>query len=189
MNKLNLIEQLQAIKNAKRIERETAALFVLKNKEHFKDLLKITFNTKSKNSVKAAWILELVCKEKINWLAPYLSYFSANINSITNESSLRPLAKICVFLANSYYSNQDSEIKKLVTKEHINSFIENGFQWLIQNHKVATKVYSMEFLYLFGKEIDWVYTELNYILQQNIMLESAAYKARGRKILKNINMG
>ncbi|WP_456376766.1 hypothetical protein [Lutibacter sp.] len=45
----------------------------------------------------------------------------------------------------------------------------------------------MEMLYLFGENYDWVHTELQLIIQQNILNESAAYKARGKKILSWIN--
>lgn len=44
----------------------------------------------------------------------------------------------------------------------------------------------METLYLFGKEFDWVHKELKLILLQNITQESAAYKARAKKILKSL---
>ena len=58
---------------------------------------------------------------------------------------------------------------------------------MISNHKVATKAYSMNALFLFGKNYDWVHQELKLILQQNISKESAAYKARGKMTLELIN--
>ncbi len=65
--------------------------------------------------------------------------------------------------------------------------IEAGFDWLISNQKVAVKAYTMEMLYLFGKNQDWVHNELKLIIQQNIPKESSAYLARGKKILSWIN--
>ena len=65
--------------------------------------------------------------------------------------------------------------------------IEVGFDWLIGNQKVAVKVYAMEMLFLLGKNIDWVRQELQLIIELNITKESAAYKARGKKILSLIN--
>jgi len=45
----------------------------------------------------------------------------------------------------------------------------------------------MEMLYLFGKNENWIHEELKLIIQQNILNESAAYQARGKKILNWIN--
>jgi len=41
----------------------------------------------------------------------------------------------------------------------------------------------MEMLFLFGKNEKWIHQELQLIIEQNIINESAAYKARGKKIL------
>ena len=45
----------------------------------------------------------------------------------------------------------------------------------------------MELLFLFGKNEDWIHQELQLIIQQNIIKETAAYKVRGEKILCWIN--
>ena len=70
---------------------------------------------------------------------------------------------------------------------HIEKIIDAGFDWLISDQKVAVKAYSMELLYLFGKNIEWVHEELRLILEQNIIYERCGYKARGKKILSFIN--
>ncbi|MFD2433102.1 hypothetical protein ACFSO9_05800 [Mesonia maritima] len=57
---------------------------------------------------------------------------------------------------------------------------------MITEQKVAPQAYSMQTLYLLGKEVDWVHKELAMILQQNYASGSAGYKARSRKILKKI---
>lgn len=187
MNKTFLLQQLSAIENAKRINRLRVADLVFKNPILLKHLLEIVFEVENKISIKAAWTLELVCAEKINWLAPHLNYFTQHIFSLKFESAIRPASKICNFLAIAYTSKKDSEIKKTITKLNIESIIETGFDWMIGQHKVATKAYTMNALFLFGKNYDWVHEELKLILQQNIPKESAAYKARGRITLGLIN--
>ena len=47
--------------------------------------------------------------------------------------------------------------------------------WL-EVEKAAVKAYTMNALFLLGKNYDWVHQELKLIIQQNIMNESAAYK-------------
>ncbi|MFK5959342.1 MAG: adenylosuccinate lyase [Lutibacter sp.] len=183
MNKEYLILQLNNIKNAKRENRLCVANLVIENPILFKYLLELVVEFNNKLSIKAAWVLEFVCTKKLDWLAPHLNYFTKNIHKIKFDSAVRPVAKICEFLAKSHTSTQASIIKNKITKNHINNIIEAGFDWLIGKQKVAVKAYTMEMLYLFGKNEKWIHQELQLIIQQNIINESAAYKARGKKIL------
>ena len=187
MDKPFLIRELNALENAMRIHRLKMAQLVLDNKTLFKPLLEIVFDTDNKLSIKAAWVLEFVCQKKLEWLAPYLNYFVKNIGTVKFDSAVRPISKICEFLAKDYTSNQHSTIKTYLKSVHIEKIIEVGFDWIIGNQKVAVKAYTMEFLFLFGKNYPWVHKELKLIIEQNIVKESCAYQARGKKILGWIN--
>ena len=187
MTKIYLIKQLEQIENAKRKNRLYVANIVIKNKELFPYLIEIVFNAHDKTGIKAAWILELVCERKLHWLLPYLTYFTENLKLLNQDSAVRPASKICMFLAQTYDSKTAISIKNFLTKTHIDNIIETGFDWMIGNRKVATKAYMMQTLYLFGKNYDWVHEALELIIQQNIMTESAAYKARGKMTLNLIN--
>jgi hypothetical protein len=187
MDRIYLIAQLENIKNAKRENRLRVAQLVLKNECLFPFLLEIVFENNNKTTIKAAWVLELVCEQQLDLLAPYLNYFTSNISNLKNDSAVRAISKICGFLAKSYSSKTSSIIKKEVTSKHIEKIIEAGFDWLINEHKVAIKVYAMEHLYFFGETKPWVKEELQLIIEQNITKESPAYKARGKKILSLIN--
>ncbi len=186
MNKNFLIQELNNIANARRVNRLRVANLVVQNKILFKYLLELTFDFNNKLSIKAAWVLEFVCDKKLNLLAPHLNYFTNNINAVKFDSAVRPVAKICEFLAKDYTSKSQLVITTKISKEHINKMVEVGFDWLIGNQKVAVKVYTMEMLFLFGKKIDWVHKELQLIIQQNITNESPAYQSRGKKILNLI---
>jgi hypothetical protein len=187
MDKEYLIQQLDNIENAMLVNRMKVVHIVLENKELFDHLLKIAFEINNKTSIKAAWILELVCNKKLDLLAPHLTYFTENISKVQFESAIRAISKICQFLAKAYTSTQKSKIQAAIKTAHIEKMIEAGFDWLISDQKVAVKAYSMEQLYLFGKNIDWVHEELQLIIEQNIIRESCGYKARGKKILSWIN--
>ncbi len=187
MSKIYLIHQLNNIENARLVNRTKVAHIVLENKELFKYLLDIAFEIDNKISIKAAWVLELVCDKKLEWLAPHLNYFTENLSIVKFESAIRPLSKICQFLAKSYTSTTPSIVQSAIKTTHIEKMIEAGFDWLISDQKVAVKAYAMEQLFLFGKNTDWVHEELQLILQQNITRESSGYKARGKKILSWIN--
>jgi hypothetical protein len=187
MDKDFLIIQLENIENAKRVNRLRVASIVLEAPHLFKNLLKLVFEVENKLSIKAAWVLELVCIDKLELLAPHLSYYTSNIKYLKFDSSIRPASKICNFLAIANNSRYDNLIKDTITKHQIDSIIETSFDWMISNQKVAAKAYAMNALYLFGKNYDWVHKELKLIIQQNIINESSAYKARGKITLSLIN--
>ena len=58
---------------------------------------------------------------------------------------------------------------------------------MITDQKVAAKAYSMNTLYLLGKDFDWIHPELKRILEDNFHSGSAAFKARARHLLKKLN--
>ena len=187
MNKEFLILQLEKMQNAKRENRLRVANLVLENCELLPFLLEITFEIKTKLSIKAAWSLELVLEKQLDWLTPHLDYFTDNISSVVFDSAVRPMSKICNFIAISYNSKKESLIKEFISDIHIKKIIVAGFDWMITKQKVAVKAYTMNALYLFGKNYDWVHQELKLIIQQNITKESAAYMARGKITLALIN--
>jgi len=183
MTKDLLINQLNSITDARRVNRLRVANLVLENKELFPFLLAITFDFNNKTSIKAAWVLEFVCHKKLEWVAEYIDLFCIHLNKLHFGSAVRPVAKICELLAKAYTSKEAFYIKEKLKKEHIDLIIEASFDWLISKHKVAIKVYSMETLLIFGENYNWVYEELEHIIVQNIYKESGAYKSRGKKVL------
>lgn len=187
MNKAFLIKELENLGTALRVNRDRVCNLILDHPELLPHLIDITFEVNNKLSIKATWILELVCEKHLDWLVPYLDIFTSNIGKAYFDSAVRPLSKICNFLAIAYSSKTNNLIKKTISKSNIEAIIEVGFDWMISKHKVATKAYTMNTLYIFGKNYDWVHKELNLIIEQNIMNESAAYKARGKMTLALIN--
>ena len=163
------------------------AQIVLENPHLFKSLLEIAFDETNEASVRISWVLDFVIREKLELIYPHLDYFTDHISTVKHNSIVRPMAKICEILALTYNSKNSSEIKKHLKKTHIDKMITTGFDWLISDQKVAVKAYTMDTLYVFGKEKPWVYKELKLILEQEISNGSPAYKARGKKILNWLN--
>ncbi len=171
---------------AHRKTREDIAYWVLDHPEYFIDLLDFCFKTELSISHKAAWILEIVCEEQLGHLLQHLDYFFENIANVKKDQAVRPLSKICLFLAKKYYKKKDHTVTNVLTLKHKEVMTECCFDWLITDQKVACEAYSMHTLYLLGTEIDWIHPELRIIIEQNIHHKSAGYKAQGRKILKKI---
>lgn len=75
MNKSELLFQIDAIINAKREYRDNAAEFVINYPETFSYLIELVFQNKKRASIKAAWVMELVCHENLELLIPQLDFF------------------------------------------------------------------------------------------------------------------
>ena len=102
------------------------------------------------------------------------------------DSAVRPMAKICEFLIKAYFAESGSDIQKNLTDHHLELIATTCFDWLIGEHKVAAKAYSMTSLLLLGRKFDWIHSELKIIIEQNYHNGSAAYKARARHTLAKL---
>lgn len=177
------LEPMTAHKNA----RLKVAGQVIDNPELLDSLLELVFKVDKKVSIKAAWVLELVCLHNLDLLSPYLDYFTSNLKYVTNDSAVRPLSKICELIAKAYTSKKDSIVKDVLTKTQIDAIVEASFDWLIGPYKVAAKAFAMSTLYLFGKNSNWIHEELRLILEKDMQKGSPAYCSRGRKVLSLLN--
>lgn len=189
MSKDFILKELDVLGPATRDNRKRVSNLVIENPELIKPLLEVVFDVDHKLSYRAAWILEFVLtqKNKLDWISPYLDEFTSNISKVYHDSAVRPCAKICEYIAKAYTSKKDSIIKDSLSEKNIENIIETGFDWMISQQKVAVKAYTMETLYLLGKNSDWVHNELKLVIQQNMASESAGYKARGKKIVALID--
>ena len=163
---------------AHRLNREFIRDYVLQNPEKLQYLIEIAMHEKDKIHIKACWSLELIFEIKLELILPFLDDFLAKIGQFKDDSAIRPISKICMFLSKSK-TIQLSENQK--TK-----IIETCLDWLIQDKKVATKAYSMITLYNFGKKQPWINEELKTILSQDYFKHSAAYQAAAKDILQKL---
>lgn len=150
-------------------------------------LMEIAFHVDDPISCKASWVLECIARDRLDLLLPYMDHFTKNIGSVHLDPAVRPIAKICEYLMKSYFQAQDTDTGKILTHEHLSRITTSCFDWLIGEHKVAAKAYSMTSLLLLGHKFDWIWPELRIILEQNYQHGSAAYKARARMTLAKIN--
>lgn len=185
LNREELIKRLNYTKAYRKTRLEVAD-WVLAHPELFPDLLQQCYNQESDMSYKASWILEFVCKARLELLYPELDLFCANLKTISKDQAKRPFAKICEILCLEYYKKQNPKSQKVVTNAHKELITEACFDWLINNEKVACKAYSIQALYLLGTEFDWIHPELKIILRQGYNSHSAAFKARARQFLQKL---
>jgi hypothetical protein len=170
--------QLIEKSTAHRASREFIRNYVLQNPEKLQFLMEIGLNEKDKIHIKACWSLELIFEIKLELILPFLEDFLAKIEHFNNDSAIRPISKICMFLSKS------KTIKLSESQE--TKIIETCLDWLIQDEKVAAKAYSMITLYNFGKKYSWINDELKTILLQDYFKHSAAYRAAAKDILEKL---
>lgn len=184
MEDQDLIHILKGIPNAKRIYRDRAAQSIMESPELILNLIDKIYHTEDPLHVKAAWVFEIICLSDISVLNPFINRFLKDMHIIRNESALRPVSKICSIWTKYYLLDYRRKIN--LTKAEMDHIIACNFDWLIEEHKVATQVYAMDTLYTLGFEGNWIHQELQLILQKNTDAGSSGYKAHARKILKNL---
>lgn len=172
--------------NHSREKRLYYANLVISQPELLPKLLDILFKVDDKISCRAAWVFEFMCGENLEAIIPFLDRFTEHIHKVHFDSAVRPVAKVCEYLAKAYYSKTDNKIKHALTAKHKEHIVEACFDWMINDEKIAPKAYSMNTLYLFGNDIDWIHPELVMILEKDYQMQSSGFKARARHILKKI---
>lgn len=186
MTKEKLYQSLDYVNHSREKRAEMAAL-VLKNPYLVKPLMQIAFDVDDPISNRACWVMEFTVKENLSYIFPYINNFTSNLGNVHFDSAVRPLAKICEFLIKAYFTKTENESQKVLTEQYLERIATACFDWLIGDHKVAAKAYSMTCLLLLGRKYDWIHSELKMILEQNYAEGSAAYKARARMTLAKLS--
>jgi len=167
---------------AHRPVRDLLSGMVLQDKSLLPALMGMAFTIYDKNHHKAWWIAELVFEAKINWMTEYLDAFCNTLPLYSNESAIRPIAKICLFA-----TEEQRKQPGFLNPAHCEKITEACFDWLIKpNGRVANKAYAMRALYFLGKKEGWIYPELTRILTEDAAQHTAAYRAAAKDILKKI---
>jgi len=167
--------------------RASAVDLVLHNLEVLPEIIERAFS-KDKNHFKYCWWLEFLNRQHIEVLCSHMNAILDNAQYLTNQSAIRPIAKIIeTFVLNYYSKNQNDMVQSMMTPVIKEKMVNRGFEWLIDDQlKVAPRAYSMTSLFHLGKDVNWVHSELQMVIEQNYATESVAYQARARMILKKL---
>lgn len=157
---------------------------VFNNPVLFQELIEMALDLPDKNHHKACWTLELVLEKEIDWLKDFLPRFCETLPLYKHEGAVRSVSKICLFSVKNHLKRRQG----FLSPAQLQQITEACFDWLITDTKVASKAYAMRTLYLIGKGEDWIYPELQVILQQGFALHSAAYKSAAKEILQKISI-
>lgn len=163
---------------AHRKSRNSVKNLIVEKPELLSELLQIAFNQKDKNHIKAFWIFELVCEEKMKIFIPHIDLFFKSIHIISNESALRSITKICLLVTKN---------KKIITSNfQEKKIIEYCFVCLISIDKTANAAYSMRTLFNLSIKHNWIKEELATLLSRNISNKTPGYCFAVKDILKKL---
>jgi len=141
-------------------------------------------------SFNASWVFDHLMRKKLEYLLPHIDLFIEGSSALKTESCMRPMAHVMELLNEAYFHKRDTRYSNAISPNHQEQMITICFDWLIGNHKVATKVFAMTSLYLLGEKHDWVRPELKSIIERQIPQGTAGFRSRGGKILANLkNLG
>ncbi|NQX84344.1 MAG: adenylosuccinate lyase [Flavobacteriaceae bacterium] len=172
--------------NHSKENRKKHTQMVIDNPKLLPNILDIVFDVDHKISVRAAWLLEFTAREDLNLISPYLDQITLEMPKVHLDPAVRPIAKICEYITAAYFHKNANSIKDTLTDTHKERIIALSFDYLISDKKIAPQAYSMNTLFLLGKEFDWVHPELILILERGYPNGSPAYKARSRKLLDKL---
>ncbi|UWX53674.1 adenylosuccinate lyase [Maribacter litopenaei] len=178
MTQQELYESLDYVDHS-RDKRTQMANMVFSNPTIILPLLEVIKLTKDPISCKAAWILEVVARKKLDAIFPYLDTFVEVLGQVELESAVRPIAKVCELLTESYFSEENDLIKQRISDSHLEKMTSACFDWLIGEHKVAAKAYSMTSLYLLGTKYSWIHPELKMVLGAKLFTRKCGVSSKG----------
>ena len=134
----------------------------------------------------ASWVFDHLMRKNLDLVLPFIRDFVHGIKNLTSESCIRPMAHSTQMLMERYFIKKDPNYIKALDKDLLDILVEVCFDWLLEDHKVATKVFSMTSLYHLGARFSWIHPELKSILQKTITQGTAGYQNRAAKLLDKL---
>lgn len=167
---MNIYILINTIKNKHEIIE--IAEMVIKDIGLLENIWNITLSDK-KNSWRAAWILDVINELSPRTIDLLVPGMIKNITSFNNDSKSRHILKII--------STRNLE------KDISGKFINFCFDTLVDNKiPVAVRVHAMQILADFCLHEPDLKNELRCIIAELIPYNSAAFKARGKRVLKQL---
>ncbi|NND88617.1 MAG: adenylosuccinate lyase, partial [Flavobacteriaceae bacterium] len=139
-------------------------------------------------ATKATWVFEFVCRKNLSLIYPYLDHIFKHLPEVKADGALRSMGLMCELITIAYYKEKDQALKEQFTSTHKDIMIEQCFDWLITQQKVACQVRAMTSLFYLGTEREWIHDELRQLLDRGIPTGSPGYQARAKTVLKQINV-
>jgi hypothetical protein len=145
------------------------------NKEKFKNLVQLVYNTNPKLSMRAAWTLTIVTDKYPELLKPYIKDLVKVLPSLPHPGAVRGILR--------QLSKFEIPVK---VQGRLFDFCYNML--ISDDQPVSIKVFSMQILYNISQKEPGLKSELYQMLEDIIMKGcKAGISARARKLIKKLN--
>lgn len=149
--------------------------YATSSKGNFRELMQCFLSNEYRLAQRAAWSVSWVAKQKPELVYPYIKDFVAQLNRTDVHDAI---------IRNSVRVLEEIEIPKKYHGEVMNScfhFIENPAT------PAAIKAFSLTTLFNLSKFYPEIKSELKLIIEDRWHSEKAAFRSRGKKILKEFS--
>lgn len=154
--------------------------FIIRNPNLVEELIVYSFQIDNKLHIRACCILEKVFELQLDLAFPFLEMICTNLKNLKNDSAIRFISRFLMLLV------QDNSKKNYLTENQLEKITEASFDWLIDDYRVAVQHHAVNILIETGKISNWIYLELQTILEKEIEFLSPGYRRVVKKFLKMI---
>ncbi len=171
---MNIREEILKEKIHSKNHATAIAEYACSSPKNFKELVQCFLDNEYRVSQRAAWSLSWGARKKPEMIAPY-------IKDLVNQLGRKDVHN--AIIRNSVRILETIEIPKKFHGEVMNQCFD-----LIENPKtpVAIKAFSLTTLFNLSKKYPEIKNELKTIIETLYDNESAAFKSRAKKILKDL---
>ena len=147
-----------------------------KNEAYFREIIELLLHDKDPVPARAAWVAEIVTIDFPYLIDPYLHDLIEALPRFTHPGSQRNTLKIL-----------SRNCEKIEDEDDQGYLIDLCFTWIKdQDITVAVKIFSMDIITSFVKVYPELAYELQSVIEDQFNKNSAGFKSRGRKTLKEI---
>jgi hypothetical protein len=171
---MNLRKEILLEKNYSKEQALKISEYTCSSAEHFKELMQCFLSNEYRLAQRAAWSVSWAAQKKSKLVQPYIKDLVAQLSRKDVHDAV---------IRNSVRILQQVEIPEAFHGELMNScftFIESN------STPIAIKAFSLTTLFNLSKFYPEIKNELKLIIEERWNHETAAFKSRGRKILKQL---
>ena len=141
--------------------------------DHFNTIMKLILKDTDPVPARAAWVAELVTQKEPDLIKPYLKDIIKGLKRFTHPGTTRNMLKILM--------------RTKVSESLQGLLIDYCFTCIMHpDEKVAAKVFAMQIIENYVPIYPELAGELSEVIRDQFNKNSAGFKSRGRKVLKNM---
>jgi hypothetical protein len=171
---MNIREELLSYKTQSKVMALRVRDYACSSEEHFSELMTCFTSDDFQLAQRAAWSVRWAAEKRPELVKPYVGLLVKQLKRIDVHDAV---------IRNSLKVLEDVSIPE----EFHGELLDACFS-LVSDRKtpIAIKVFSMSLIFKLTSLYPEIKNELRLIIQENMELETAAFRSRGRKILQAI---